>query len=149
MGEAVDPLDARGLAGLSRRLDPALLRLRRRRRHLAAELCQAIIRSADFDSGPGHGTGFHAVLRSLWEDGKRTEFADIVNQTVYRISAASFLASAWMMTASLPLIDLVFPARALHLPRLPGNGYLLFLVRALPGFVVGAGPICAGVLRLG
>ena len=29
-------------------------------------------------------------------------------QTVYRISAASFLASAWMMAAALPLIDLAF-----------------------------------------
>jgi putative peptidoglycan lipid II flippase len=45
---------------------------------------------------------------SLWEQGKRKLFADTVNQTVYRISAASFLASAWMMAAALPLIDLAF-----------------------------------------
>ena len=45
---------------------------------------------------------------SLWEQGKRKLFADTVNQTVYRISAASFLASAWMMAAALPVIDLAF-----------------------------------------
>src|SRR5208283_1892425 len=39
---------------------------------------------------------------------KRREFADIVNGSVYRISAASFLSTSWMMPAALPLIDLVY-----------------------------------------
>jgi putative peptidoglycan lipid II flippase len=36
------------------------------------------------------------------------EFADTVNDSVYRVSAASLLATGWMMVAALPLIDLVY-----------------------------------------
>src|ERR1700691_868586 len=45
---------------------------------------------------------------SLWEQCQRKIFADTVNRTVYRISAVAFLASAWMMSAALPIIDLAF-----------------------------------------
>ncbi len=58
--------------------------------------------------GQATGQASMPFFARLWEDRKRTEFAGIVNQAVYRISAASFLASAWMMTAALPLIDLVY-----------------------------------------
>ena len=44
----------------------------------------------------------------LFGEGKRREFADNVNLSVYRISAASLLSTAWMMPAALPLIDLVY-----------------------------------------
>ena len=44
----------------------------------------------------------------LFNEKKLTEFATTVNDSVYRVSAASFLATAWMMAAALPLIDLVY-----------------------------------------
>jgi putative peptidoglycan lipid II flippase len=58
--------------------------------------------------GQATGQASMPFFASLWEQGKRKLFADTVNQTVYRISAASFLASAWMMVAALPVIDLAF-----------------------------------------
>ncbi len=58
--------------------------------------------------GQATGQASMPFFATLWEQGKRKLFADTVNQTVYRISAASFLASAWMMTAALPIIDLAF-----------------------------------------
>src|ERR1039458_301027 len=44
----------------------------------------------------------------LFGEGRRKDFADTVNGSVYRISAASFLSAAWMVPAALPLIDLVY-----------------------------------------
>ena len=44
----------------------------------------------------------------LFNEKKLAEFATTVNDSVYRVSAASFLATAWMMAAALPLIDLVY-----------------------------------------
>ena len=58
--------------------------------------------------GQATGQASMPFFASLWEQGKRKLFADTVNQTVYRITAASFLASAWMMAAALPVIDLAF-----------------------------------------
>ncbi len=58
--------------------------------------------------GQATGQASMPFFASLWEQGKRKLFADTVNQTVYRISAASFLASAWMTAAALPIIDLAF-----------------------------------------
>ena len=58
--------------------------------------------------GQATGQASMPFFASLWEQGKRKLFADTVNQTVYRISAASFLASAWMMAAAVPVIDLAF-----------------------------------------
>jgi putative peptidoglycan lipid II flippase len=58
--------------------------------------------------GQATGQASMPFFASLWEQGKRKLFADTVNQTVYRISAASFLASAWMMAAALRIIDLAF-----------------------------------------
>jgi putative peptidoglycan lipid II flippase len=58
--------------------------------------------------GQATGQASMPFFASLWEQGERKLFADTVNQTVYRISAASFLASAWMMAAALPVIDLAF-----------------------------------------
>ncbi len=58
--------------------------------------------------GQATGQASMPFFSKLWEEGKHRIFADTVNQTVYRISAASFLASAWMAPAALPLIDLVY-----------------------------------------
>jgi putative peptidoglycan lipid II flippase len=58
--------------------------------------------------GQATGQASMPFFASLWEQGKRKLFADTVNQTVYRISAAAFLASGWMMAAALPVIDLAF-----------------------------------------
>jgi len=44
----------------------------------------------------------------LFNEKRLKEFAATVNDSVYRVSAASFLATAWMMAAALPLIDLVY-----------------------------------------
>jgi len=44
----------------------------------------------------------------LFNEKKLEEFAATVNDSVYRVSAASFLATAWMMAAAVPLIDLVY-----------------------------------------
>jgi putative peptidoglycan lipid II flippase len=44
----------------------------------------------------------------LFGEKRRQEFADVVNASIYRISASSLLASSLMATAALPLIDLVY-----------------------------------------
>ena len=109
VGEAVHPADAGRLAGLRRRLDPALLRLGRRGRHLATELCQAPVRGADLDSGPSDRAGFDAVLR-LAVGARQTQALRRYREPARSIASrrSSFLASAWMMAAALPIIDLAF-----------------------------------------
>lgn len=44
----------------------------------------------------------------LFGEKRMQEFAATVNESVYRVTAVSLLAAAWMMAASLPLIDLVY-----------------------------------------
>jgi putative peptidoglycan lipid II flippase len=58
--------------------------------------------------GQAAGQASMPFFARLFGEGKRREFADTVNLSVYRISAASLLATAWMMPAALPLIDLVY-----------------------------------------
>ncbi|HUI83538.1 MAG TPA: murein biosynthesis integral membrane protein MurJ [Candidatus Binatia bacterium] len=58
--------------------------------------------------GQATGQASMPFFARLFGEGKRREFADTVNGSVFRISAASLLASAWMMPAALPLIDLVY-----------------------------------------
>ncbi len=58
--------------------------------------------------GQATGQASMPFFARLFGEGKRAGFAATVNGSVYRISAASFLASAWMMPAALPLIDLVY-----------------------------------------
>ena len=58
--------------------------------------------------GQAAGQASMPFFARLFGEGKRKEFADTVNQSVYRISAASLLATALMVPASLPLIDLAF-----------------------------------------
>jgi len=58
----------------------------------------------------GQATGQASLpfFARLFNEKKLKEFADTVNDSVYRVSAASLLATGWMMVASLPLIDLVY-----------------------------------------
>jgi putative peptidoglycan lipid II flippase len=58
----------------------------------------------------GQATGQASLpfFARLFNEKRLKEFAGTVNDSVYRVSAASFLASAWMMVAALPLIDLVY-----------------------------------------
>src|ERR1022692_3344765 len=58
--------------------------------------------------GQAAGQASMPFFARLFGEGKRKDFADTVNGSVYRISAASFLSAAWMMPAALPLIDLVY-----------------------------------------
>ena len=58
----------------------------------------------------GQATGQASLpfFARLFNEKRLKEFADTVNDSVYRVSAASFLATAWMTAAALPLIDLVY-----------------------------------------
>jgi len=58
----------------------------------------------------GQATGQASLpfFARLFGEKRMREFAATVNGSIYRVSAASFLATAWMMAAALPLIDLVY-----------------------------------------
>jgi putative peptidoglycan lipid II flippase len=58
----------------------------------------------------GQATGQASLpfFARLFNERKLKEFAVTVNDSVYRVSAASFLATGWMMAAALPVIDLVY-----------------------------------------
>jgi putative peptidoglycan lipid II flippase len=58
----------------------------------------------------GQATGQASLpfFARLYNEKRFKEFAATVNDSVYRVTAASFLATAWMMAAALPLIDLVY-----------------------------------------
>jgi putative peptidoglycan lipid II flippase len=58
----------------------------------------------------GQATGQASLpfFARLFNEKRLQEFADTVNDSVYRVSAAAFLATAWMMASALPLIDLVY-----------------------------------------
>jgi putative peptidoglycan lipid II flippase len=58
----------------------------------------------------GQATGQASLpfFARLFNEKKLKEFAVSVNDSVYRVSAASLLATAWMVAAALPLIDLVY-----------------------------------------
>ena len=58
----------------------------------------------------GQATGQASLpfFARLFTDKRFKEFSETVSASVYRISAASFLATAWMMAAALPVIDLVY-----------------------------------------
>jgi len=58
----------------------------------------------------GQATGQASLpfFSRLWGEKKVGEFAQTVNASVYRITAASLLITGWMMAIALPLIDLVY-----------------------------------------
>jgi len=64
----------------------------------------------------GQATGQASLpfFAKLFGERRMTEFREIVNGSVYRVSAASFLSTSWMMAASLPVIDLVYRRGHFH-----------------------------------
>src|SRR5580704_12435649 len=58
----------------------------------------------------GQATGQASLpfFARLFNEKKLKDFAATVNDSVYRVSAASLLATGWMMVAAIPLIDLVY-----------------------------------------
>jgi putative peptidoglycan lipid II flippase len=58
----------------------------------------------------GQATGQASLpfFARLFNEKRFKEFAATVNDSVYRVAAASFLATGWMMAAAFPLIDLVY-----------------------------------------
>jgi putative peptidoglycan lipid II flippase len=58
--------------------------------------------------GQAAGQASLPFFAHLFSEKKMSEFANTVNSSVYRISAASLLASSLMMSAALPLVDLAF-----------------------------------------
>jgi len=58
--------------------------------------------------GQAAGAASLPFFAKLFNENKREEFARIVSNSVYRISAASVLISAWMASTSLPVIDIVY-----------------------------------------
>jgi putative peptidoglycan lipid II flippase len=58
----------------------------------------------------GQATGQASLpfFARLFNERRLKEFATTVNDSVYRVAAASFLATGWMMAAAFPLIDLVY-----------------------------------------
>jgi putative peptidoglycan lipid II flippase len=58
--------------------------------------------------GQAAGQASMPFFAKLFGEGRRAEFADSVNKSVYRIAAASMLATAVMIPAALPLVDLAF-----------------------------------------
>lgn len=58
----------------------------------------------------GQATGQASLpfFAKLFGERRSAEFSATVSTSVYRVAAASFLASAWMMAAALPIIDLVY-----------------------------------------
>jgi putative peptidoglycan lipid II flippase len=58
----------------------------------------------------GQATGQASLpfFARLFGEKRFQEFSETVSNSVYRITAASFLATAWMMAAALPIIDLVY-----------------------------------------
>jgi len=58
--------------------------------------------------GQAAGQASMPFFAKLFGKGRRAEFAESVNKSVYRISAASLLVSALMIPAALPFVDLAF-----------------------------------------
>ncbi len=58
----------------------------------------------------GQATGQASLpfFARLFNEKRLQEFAATVNDSVYRVAAASFLATGWMMASAVPLIDLVY-----------------------------------------
>jgi putative peptidoglycan lipid II flippase len=66
----------------------------------------------------GQATGQASLpfFAHLFGEKRHTEFASAVSQSVYRVSAAGLLLSAWMVAAALPIVDLVYRRGRLTFP---------------------------------
>jgi len=58
--------------------------------------------------GQAAGQASLPFFAKLFGEKRMTDFADTVNGSVYRVSAVSILVSSFMMSAALPLVDLVY-----------------------------------------
>ncbi len=58
--------------------------------------------------GQAAGQASMPFFARLFGEGKRKEFADSVNQSVYRVGSLALLVTALLATAALPLVDLAF-----------------------------------------
>ena len=58
--------------------------------------------------GQAAGQASMPFFARLFGEGKRREFAESVNQSVYRVGSAALLVTALMATSALPLVDLAF-----------------------------------------
>jgi len=58
--------------------------------------------------GQAAGQASMPFFARLFGEGKRKEFAESVNQSVYRVGSAALLTSALVLPAALPLVDLAF-----------------------------------------
>lgn len=65
--------------------------------------------------GQAAGQASMPFFARLFGEGKRQEFAESVNQSVYRVGSAALLATAFMLPAALPLVDLAFRRGQFHL----------------------------------
>ena len=96
----------------------------------------------------GQATGQASLpfFARLFSEKKLKEFATTVNDSVYRVSAASFLASGWMMAAAAAADRPGLSAGKVFVRRHPDQRDLFFLVLALSGAVVRAGSLRARLL---
>ncbi|HVP44890.1 MAG TPA: murein biosynthesis integral membrane protein MurJ [Terriglobales bacterium] len=64
----------------------------------------------------GQATGQASLpfFTRLFGEKRMQEFARTVSDSVYRVSAAAFLITAWMMAAALPVVDLVYRRGRFH-----------------------------------
>ena len=99
--------------------------------------------------GQAAGQASFPFFARLYGEKRFKEFAGTVNDSVSRLASLSLLASGFMISTALPLIDLGLPPRTLHLRRFANHGALLLLVLAIAGVVGGAVALCAGLLRFG
>jgi putative peptidoglycan lipid II flippase len=58
--------------------------------------------------GQAAGQASMPFFAKLFGEGKRREFAQSVNQSVYRVGSAALLVTSLLITATLPLVDLAF-----------------------------------------
>ena len=96
----------------------------------------------------GQATGQASLpfFARLFNEKRLQEFAKTVNDSVYRVSAASLLATGWMMAAAFPLIDLVYRRGRFLVSDAQTTAYLFLLVLPLPRSLVGPGTLRARLL---
>ena len=101
--------------------------------------------------GQATGQASPPFFARLFNEKKLKEFAVTVNDSVYRVSAASLLATAWMMAAALcRWIDSGLSAWRVLLRRHADRAAIYFFWFSLSlAAVVGAGALCARVLCRG
>ena len=149
MGEAFDPADARSFAGHRRRLDSAPLRFQRHRRHRAAELREAIIRSPDCRVRTSYGAGLAAIFCAVVQ--RKAAERIRPDRERFRLPRLGRIVSRHRMDdgRSLPADRSRLPSRTLSRFRHADHGNLFFLVLPVAGTVVRPGTVRPRLLRCG